>query len=339
MTASLTIDVHAHILPEATIRRLGQESPRVAPKLIEQDGTTIMEIGGKVVQRPMPREGFDLDLRLRDMDRHGVAMQLVAATVHTFFYGEEPALAAACAAVQNDEIAAVVDGHPDRFLGLATLPLQDPRRAADELKRAMASLGLRGAQIGSNVNGKNLDDPALEPVWTVANELSAFFLIHPHGEILPGDRLKAYYMRNFVGLPFETTIAGAALVFGGVLERFPNITFCLCHGGGFVPYQAGRFIHAWEVRQEAKARLKNSPQESLRRLHYDTIVHSPAALKFLIDSVGPDRVLLGSDYPFDMGNLDCVARVAALDAPPKVRDTVLGTRAAELLRPPLHARA
>jgi len=339
MNASLTIDVHAHILPEATIRRLRQESPRVAPKLIEQDGTTIMEIAGKVVQRPMPREAFDLDLRLRDMDQHGVTMQLIAATVHTFFYDEEPVLVAACAAVQNDEIAAVVDRHPDRFLGLATLPLQDPQRAADELKRAMAALGLRGAQIGSNVNGKNLDDPALEPVWTLANELSAFFLIHPHGEILPGDRLKAYYMRNFVGLPFETTIAGAALVFGGVVERFPNITFCLCHGGGFVPYQAGRFIHAWEVRQEAKARLKNSPEESLRRLHYDTIVHAPVALKFLIDSVGPERVLLGSDYPFDMGNLDCVARVAALDAPQKVRDTVLGTRAAQLLRSPLQARA
>ena len=338
MSPRITIDVHAHILPEPTIRRLAEESPRVAPKLIEQDGSTIMEIAGKVVQRPMPREAFDLSLRLRDMDRHGVTMQLIAATVHTFFYDEEAALAAACAAVQNDEIAAVVERHPERFLGLATLPLQDPRRAADEIKRAMTSLGLRGAQIGSNVNGRNLDDPALEPVWAVANELSAFVLVHPHGEILPGDRLKAYYMRNFVGLPFETTIAGAALVFGGVLEKFPNIVFCLCHGGGFVPYQAGRFIHAWEVRQEAKARLKGSPQESLRRLHYDTIVHSPGALKFLIDSVGPERVLLGSDYPFDMGNLDCVARVDALDVPQKLRDTVLGGRAARLLRPALPAR-
>jgi aminocarboxymuconate-semialdehyde decarboxylase len=223
-------------------------------------------------------------------------------------------------------------------MALATLPLQDPRRAADELKRAMTTLDLRGAQIGSNVNGKNLDDPALEPMWTVANELSAFILVHPHGEILPGDRLKAYYMRNFVGLPFETTIAGAALVFGGVLERYPDITFCLCHGGGFVPYQAGRFMHAWQMRPEAKTRLKGSPEDSLRRLHYDTIVHSPDALKFLIGSVGAERVLLGSDYPFDMGNFDCVARVDALDVPQKIRDIVLGGRAAKLLRPALQAR-
>jgi aminocarboxymuconate-semialdehyde decarboxylase len=344
MSSSITIDVHAHMLPEETIRLLGKESPRVAPRLTHDNGVAIMEIAGKVVQRPMPPEIYDLDLRLRDMDRHGVTMQLVAATVHTFFYDEDAALGCACAALQNDQIAAIVNRHPARFLGLATLPLQDPRGAADELKRAMTSLGLRGAQIGSNVNGKNLDDPTLEPVWAVANELHAFFLIHPHGEIMPGDRLKAYYMRNFVGLPFETTIAGAALVFGGVLERFPDITFCLCHGGGFVPYQAGRFIHAWQVRAEPKTRLKEAPDASLRRLYYDTIVHSPRALQFLIDAVGADHVLLGSDYPFDMGNLDCVARVEALRLPQSVRDTVLGQRAAQLLqqgrtsaRPAIHS--
>src|SRR5262245_10446960 len=335
----ITIDVHAHILPEETMRLLGQESPRVAPRMVDENGAMIMEIAGKVVQRPMPRQIFDLDLRLREMDENGVAMQLLATTVQTFFYGEEPALAAAGAAVQNDGIATIARRLPDRFMGLATLPLQDPQRAADELARAMKKLHLRGAQIGSNVNGRNLDDPTLEPVWTVANEHAAFILVHPHGEIVPGDRLNAYYMRNFVGLPFETTIAGAALVFGAVLERFPKITFCLCHGGGFVPYQAGRFIHAWEVRDEAKVRLRESAQDSLHRLHYDSIVHSPRALAFLIDSVGPDRVLLGSDYPFDMGNLDCVARVETLDASRTVRDAVLGQRAVQLLRPPSHAPA
>jgi aminocarboxymuconate-semialdehyde decarboxylase len=331
MKSRITIDVHAHMLPAETIRLLAKKSPRVAPKLIDENGATIMQIGGKVVQRPMPREAYDLDLRLRDMDANDVRMQLVCATVHTFFYDQEASLGTACAVLQNDQIAAVVDRHPDRFLGLATLPLQDPVAAADELKRAMGLRRLRGAQIGTNVNGRNLDDPALEPVWAAANELNAFFLIHPHGEILPGERLKPYYMRNFVGLPFETTMAGATLVFGGVLERFPNIRFCLCHGGGYVPYQAGRFIHAWQVRAEPKVRLNESPEASLRRLYYDTIVHSERALQFLIDSAGADHVLLGSDYPFDMGNLDCVARVDALPVPQQVRDTVLGKCAAELL--------
>jgi aminocarboxymuconate-semialdehyde decarboxylase len=332
MNDSRTIDIHAHMLPEETIRRLGKESPRVGPKLIEQpDGTTIMEIAGKVVQRPMPRECWDLDLRLADMDKHGVDMQAVCATVHTFFYDAEPALGLTCAALQNDEIAAVVKRRPERFVALATLPLQDPPRAADELTRAMRVLGLRGAQIGSNVNGRNLDDPALEPVWAVANELRAFVLVHPHGDILPGDRLKSYYMRNFVGLPFETTMAGAALVFGGVIERYPDINFCLCHGGGFVPYQAGRFLHAFDVRAEPKARLQGSPEASLARLYYDTIVHSPRALEFLIAAAGPEQVLLGSDYPFDMGELDCVARVDALAIARTDRDAVLGRRANELL--------
>jgi aminocarboxymuconate-semialdehyde decarboxylase len=265
------------------------------------------------------------------MDKHGVDMQAVCATVHTFFYDEEPALAAACAALQNEQIAAVVARHPERFVGLATLPLQAPQRAADELARAMGKLTLRGAQIGSNVNGRNLDDPALDPVWAVANERKAFILVHPHGEILPGERLKPYYMRNFVGLPFETAMAGAALVFGGVIERYPDIAFCLCHGGGFVPYQAGRFVRAWQVRAEPKARLRGSPEESLARLYYDTIVHAPRALEFLIDSVGAEHVLLGSDYPFDMGEFDCVARLKSRAVSPQVRDTVLGGRAKTLL--------
>ena len=331
MSRPTTIDIHAHMLPEETIRLLGRESSRVAPKLIAQaDGSMIMDIAGKVVQRPMPRECWDLDLRLADMDKHGVDMQAVCATVQTFFYDQEAALGLACAALQNDEIAAVVARHPDRFFGLATLPLQSPQQAADELRRAMRALGLRGGQIGTNVNGRNLDDPALEPVWAAADELRAFILVHPHGEILPGDRLKSYYMRNFVGLPFETTMAGAALVFGGVIERYPGINFCLCHGGGFLPYQAGRFVHAWSVRDEPKARLQGSPEASLSRLHYDTILHSQDALEFLVATVGPDHVLLGSDYPFDMGDFKCVARVKAIPSAGG-RVLMLGARARELL--------
>lgn len=332
MARSPIIDIHAHMLPEETIRRLGREAPRLAPKLLARaDGSAVMEIAGKVVQQPMPRECSDLGLRLADMDRHRIDRQAICATVHTFFYEVEPALGAACAILQNDEIAAVARRHPNRFAALATLPLQDPQPAADELARAMGVLGLRGAQIGSNVNGRNLDDPALEPVWTVANERKAFVLVHPHGEILPGDRLKSYYMRNFVGLPFETAMAGAALVFGGVIERYPDINFCLCHGGGFLPYQVGRFLHAFDVRAEPKARLRGSPQDSLARLHYDTIVHSSRALEFLIATAGAERVLLGSDYPFDMGELDCVTRVESLSVPQPERDTVLGRRAEELL--------
>ena len=266
MTTARTIDCHTHVLTEEAMRLLAKQSPKVAPKLtnIDARGGTL-EIDGKVVQHPLPREIWDLGLRLRDMDANGVDVQVLSPNVFTFFYGHEVALTLACAALQNEEIAAVVRRHPGRFLGLGAVPLQEPQLAADELKRSMTQLGLRGAMIGTNVNGRNLDDPALEPFWAAAETLGAFIFVHPSAGA-GAERLTSYYLRNMVGLPFETTIAGASLVFGGVLERYPRLKICLAHGGGFVPYQAGRFQHGWEVRAEAKLRLHNPPTESLSRL-------------------------------------------------------------------------
>jgi len=331
MSRQRTIDCHTHILGEEAMRRLAKESPKVAPVMTKRgDPACRLEIGGVVVQNPFPRELWDSERRLRDMDRHGVDMQLLAPTVFTFFYEQEPALGLACAMLQNDEIAAETKRHPGRFLGLGGVPLQAPELAAGELERAMTQLGLRGAMIGSNVNGRNLDDPALEPFWAAAAALGAFIFVHPHAGAA-AERLGSYYLKNLVGLPFETTVAGASLVFGGVLERHPGLKVCLSHGGGFLPYQAGRFRHGFEVRPEAKVHLAQGPQESISRLFYDTILHDKPTLEFLIASVGPKYVLLGSDYPFDMGNLDCVARVEELGIPAKDRDLILGGYAGGVL--------
>jgi aminocarboxymuconate-semialdehyde decarboxylase len=331
MTTARTIDSHTHILTKEAMRLLAKESPKGAPVLKNPDApNATLEINGKVVQQPLPREIWDVELRLRDMDANAVDVQVLSPTVFTFFYEQDAALAQACASLQNEEIAAVVRQHPDRFLGLGSVPLQAPQAAADELKRGMTQLGLRGAMIGTNVNGRNLDDPALEPFWANASELGAFIFIHPHAGAA-AERLSAYYLKNLVGLPFETTIAAACLVFGGVLERHPRLKICLSHGGGFVPYQAGRLEHGWEVRSEPRAHIHEPPSASLGRLFYDTILHSKSTLEFLIDSVGHDRVLLGSDYPFDMGNLDCVARVKALEIDAVARDVILGGYAQTLL--------
>ena len=332
MSRQRTIDCHTHILGEAAMRRLAKESPKVAPVMTARgDPACKLMIDGAVAQDPFPREMWDTEKRLRDMDAHGVDIQVLAPTVFTFFYQHEPALGLAAAALQNDEIAAEIKRHPGRFLGIGGVPLQAPELAAQELRRCIMTLGLRGAMIGTHVRGRNLDDPALEPFWATAAELGAFIFIHPHGGA-GAERLGAYYLKNLVGLPFETTIAGACLVFGGVLERHPDLKICLSHGGGFVPYQAGRFRHGYDVRPEAKVNLEQSPEASISRLFYDTILHSKPTLEFLVSSAGADRVLLGSDYPFDMGNLDCVARVAALDIPAPQRDLILGGYADNVLQ-------
>ena len=330
MNQHKTIDIHAHILPEETMRRLQKAAPSLALQLKSIDERSgILEIAG-ITQKPFPREAWDLDLRLQDMDKSHVDIQLLSNTPQTFLYDQEASLGAACAEIQNDQIASLVGKYPDRFLGLATLPMQAPERAAQELRRAMGSLGLLGFHLASNIQGRNLDDPDLEPVWEAAQALSAFVLVHPF-KVAAGERLKSYYLKNLIGNPLDTTIAAASLLFGGVIERYPAISFCFSHGGGFVPYQAGRFIHGWNVRPEPKQFLGHGPAESLGRMYYDTILHSDATLKFLIDSVGASHVLLGSDYPFDMGYYEGVRQVRSLSIPESDQDLILGGMATVLL--------
>jgi aminocarboxymuconate-semialdehyde decarboxylase len=328
--ATQTIDVHAHILTEETIRLLQGEAPKVAPKLSDIDeefGT--LDVAGNVY-RKFPRGGWDLERRLRDMAASQVDVQLLSVCPQTFLYAQPPALAAAFARIQNEQLAKLVRAHPDRFLAIATLPLQAPQLAADELRHAMRALGLRGAQIGSNVAGKNLDDPELEPVWATAAELGAFILLHPIN-VAGADRLSSYYLTNLIGNPLDTTIAAACLVFSGVLERHPSLKICLAHGGGFVPYQAGRFVHGWHVRTKPKRKLAKPPTDSLARFYFDTIVHSKEVLEFLVGNAGADRVLLGSDYPFDMGMPDGVQQVRGSSIPKAEQSAILGGRARTLL--------
>jgi len=328
--ATQTIDVHAHILSEETIRLLQREAPKVAPKLSEIDeqfGT--LDVAGSVY-RHFPRGGWDLDRRLQDMTASKVDMQVLSVCPQTFLYAQPPAVASAFARIQNEQLAKQVKARPDRFMGIATLPMQAPKLAADELRHAMRVLGLSGMQIGSNIAGKNLDDPELEPVWATAAELGAFILLHPIN-VAGMDRLGSYYLNNLIGNPLDTTIAAACLVFSGVLERHPTLKICLSHGGGFVPYQAGRFVHGWHVRNEPKKKLPKPPTDSINRFFFDTITHSSEVLQFLVGNAGADRVLLGSDYPFDMGMPDGVLQVKNLSIPAADQTAILGARARTLL--------
>jgi aminocarboxymuconate-semialdehyde decarboxylase len=325
-----TIDTHTHVLADATIKLLQKEIPRLGLNLTPVDAdNSVLEVAG-VRYRPFPRGGHDIARRFTDMAAAEVDMHVLSVAPQTWLYNQDPAITAAAAAIQNEEIARLVKEHPDRFAGIATLPMQAPQQAADELRRAMTKLGLHGAMIGSNVEGKNLDDPSFEPLWATAAELDAWMMIHP-GNVAGADRLRSYYLTNLIGNPLDTTIAAACLIFGGVLARHPKLNFVMVHGGGFIPYQGGRWVHGWQVRREPKVHLQHSPAQYLDRFLYDTILHSKASLEFLIASAGAARVFLGSDYPYDMGMMDCVHHVRALAIAPADRETILGGHAAAIL--------
>lgn len=322
MRPTKTIDVHAHILSDETMRLIGKEAPKVAPKLTPIDSEfSVLEVAG-TPYKPFPHGGWNLERRLADMDAAEVDMQVLSNTPQTFLYDIDAALNATLATLQNDQIARTVKAQPDRFAGIATLPMQAPEQAAAELRRAMTALGLRGAQIGSNVNGRNLDDPALEPLWATANELHALIMVHPT-QVAGIDRLRSYYLNNLIGNPLDSTIAAASLVFGGVIARHPNIKFFFVHGGGFVPYQFGRFVHGWKVRPEPQVHLKESPEAALSTLWFDTILHAREPLEYLVRTAGAARVVLGSDYPYDMGTGECVRQVRALAIPDDDKDQIL----------------
>jgi aminocarboxymuconate-semialdehyde decarboxylase len=325
------IDAHTHILTEAMIAAIAREVPSLAPRLTRvSDDAAMLEILD-VKQNPFPRSAWDLERRFAEMAAQRVDMHVVCNIPHTFLYEADAGAAAAVAEIQNEAIGALCREYPERFLGLATVAMQDPAGAAATLERAVTRHGLRGLHLGSNIRGGNLDDPALDAVWEVADRHGLFVLVHPH-KVVAAQRMAGYYLTNLIGNPLETTIAAACLVFGGVIERHPAIRFCLSHAGGFVPFQAGRFRHGWRVRNEPKARLRGDPAESLERLLFDSITHAPGPLRFLLEEAGPARIVFGTDYPFDMGTTRGVEEVEEAVADPGVRPALFEGNIRRLLR-------
>jgi len=330
MSKQRTIDTHTHILTQETMALLGKESPKAAVSVtpIDKDFATL-DVAG-TVYRPFPTGGFDVERRLKDMDATGVDVHVLSATPQSYLYGLEPALGVVTSTIQNNQMAKLVKQQPDRFMAIGTLPMQAPEEAAKELRRIVKTLDMRGAMFASNIMGKNLDDPSFAPLWAAAEELDAFIFIHPNN-VAGADRLKSYYLANLIGNPLDTTIAAACLIFGGVMDRHPKLKICLAHGGGFVPYQAARWTHGWEVRPEPKKNVPNKPTEIIRRFYYDTILHSKETLEFMIERTGAERVVLGSDYPYDMGMMDCVAHVRSLSISDADKTGILTTRPEQLL--------
>jgi aminocarboxymuconate-semialdehyde decarboxylase len=247
-----------------------------------------------------------------------------------FFYWTAPELGERMARAFNDSMAALARAHPDRLLGLGTLPMQDGARAARELERAVTGLGLRGFEICTHVNGRDLDDASLDPVWAAAERHRVPFFLHPQNS---GDvrRLDDLYLWNLVGFPTETALTVARLILGGVFERHPGLRVILAHGGGYFPYQIGRLDHGHAVRAELAQRLPRRPSDYLESIYCDSLIHSDASLRFLLDRMGDEHVVVGSDYPFNMGNPAPVDAIRRLGLGREREDRLLGRNLARLL--------
>jgi aminocarboxymuconate-semialdehyde decarboxylase len=247
-----------------------------------------------------------------------------------FCYWADPAVGERIARTMNDGMAALVRAHPDRLIGLATLPMQDGARAARELARAVGELGLRGAEICTHVNGMDLDDASLAPVWATAERLGVPFFLHPQNS---GDirRLEDLHLWNLVGFPTETALAVARLILGGVFERHPGLKVILAHGGGYFPYQIGRLDHGYAVRPELARRLPRRPSDYLGSIYCDSLIHSDVSLRFLLDRMGDEHVVVGSDYPYNMGNPAPVDAIRSLGLGREREERVLGKNLARLL--------
>ena len=282
-----SIDIHAHSTPQCFQRAV----------LAGQDWHGMTAADGELFN---PRNAWTPEQRIADMDSLGVDIQVVSTSPGFYQYHQEPAVTAAIARDCNDEIRQMTLDYPQRLAGLAILPMQDTPAAVAELERAVQQLGFQGAMIGDQVNGKTFDEPEFRPIWKAAEEMGALIFIHQGGQTLGSERQPRYHIRNTIGNLADRTVTFAAFAFGGIMDQFPDLKICLAHGGGYACFGAGRMDRGWQVRSEARVNIHQPPRNYLSRFYYDCLTHSEPALRMLIDSVGIDRVVLGTDWPADM---------------------------------------
>ncbi len=302
------LDIHAHVVPAALMARLASGA-RAGFGMETGEGGRRLVLGGKPMRMPVMPAMDSIELRLQAMEEQGVAAQLVSPWIALADYTLPEADGIWFAETLIVAIAEFVRATPDRFAGIGLAPLQAPEKAVEVLRRATGELGLLGVEINTTAGpDKFLDDASLEPFWAAAEELGAFIMIHPSlGGT--GAQFARYYLNNLIHNPLETTVAGAHLIFGGVMERHPRLKILLVHGGGFLPYDLGRLTRGHLVRAETKVAMTGSVEDSFHRFYFDTVTHSVPALEFLVGLAGAEHVLLGSDYPFDMGDPDLVGTV------------------------------
>ena len=330
---SKVVDIHCHYLnPEVNKKTAHLNAAQYDPTVIFANELT-NQTNIKQMKTRAPKL-MGIEERIQDMDRMGVDIQAVCPAPYHYFYFTEPKLGAELARDVNHGIAELVAKHPDRFVGLGSVPLQNAELAVKELEYCVKKLGMRGVEICTNVNGMNLTDPrlGLEKFFAKANELGTVIFMHPLG-YTQGERLTNHYFNNVIGNPLETTVAVSHLILDGVVARNPKIKFIAAHGGGYIAHYWARMDHAWQARPDVRTVIKKKPSSYLEKFYFDTITFDPRMLKNLIDRYGAEHVLLGTDYPYDMGMDDPLGLIASVKGLPATqRRMIEGLNAMKLLK-------
>jgi aminocarboxymuconate-semialdehyde decarboxylase len=336
-----SIDIHAHFVDPAAIDSMGLLAPEFAPAIHRRDDAWFIDLPAGIVRshpngvtRALPTGLVNVERRLDDMDAQRVDVQAISGYTWLNFYALPGNLAAELHRVHNDGMLRTVHEHPDRLLAIPGLPMQDPARSVSEIERFASDTSVVAVGIGTNIDGVDLDDPRFEPVWEALDHHNLPVLVHPPGLIAGADRMRRYHLINLIGNPVDSTIAIASVIFSGLLDRYRNLRFCFVHGGGFAPYQAGRWDHGWEVRPEAREHICSNPTGYLRRCFFDSLTHDPVALGFLGQQVGWGQVMLGTDYPWDMSTTTPLDDLDAAGADPHQRHLVTAANAGRFLRMP-----
>ena len=322
----LVVDIHCHLSVGAAdkIIRAAIPSPPDGFQFSSPASNAVM---GKLFAKIGPKLNV-VEERLKDMDALGVDMQAISPSPGQYYYFAPPDVGREAARTINDGMAAAVASHPDRLVGMGTVPLQDTQMAIVEMRRCVKDLDLRGIEINSHVNGRELAADEFRPFFAAAEDLGVLLFLHPLG-FTHGHRLSEHYLNNIIGNPIESTIALSHLIFGGVLDSLPGLKLCVAHGGGYLPAYWGRMDHAFRAREDCRQHINREPSTYLRQVWLDTLVFDKDELDSLVHTHGADKLCLGTDYPFDMAEPDPVGFHDRLDEDDKAK--ILGLNAAELL--------
>jgi len=325
---SLKIDIHCHCNTPAANKLVERLTP---PVYRTQPNELTRSINRENARREMPKHA-DVNLRLADMDRMGIDVQAISTGPMQYFYWTEPEVGRATSRLINDNLADIVAKHPDRFVALGTLPMQDSEMALAELERCMGELGMRGVELCTNVNGEELAAPRFEKLFARLEELGAVVFLHPFS-YNESERFNDYNFTNLIGHPLDSAIAVGHLIFGGTLERYPGLKIVIAHGGGYAPFYPGRFDHAFHARADGREHISAPPSTYLSKLYFDTMVYNPRQVETLVRMWGSDHVVVGTDYPFDMGDKDPLGFVDTVKGlTEKDVEAITGGNAARLLK-------